>query len=143
MILSTLGSSLIGNLLSRKGMYRSGKGMYRSGHELYGIKALIVPKLHPLTNFEIEEYYKNKPRFNGVYSKDNLPKIKQGVYVINLDEHDDIGTHWTALHVKNNEVIYFDSFGVEYIPEKTKIFIRNKNIKTNVFRIQVNDSIMC
>ena len=33
---------------------------------------------HPLTNFEIQKYYKNEPRFNGVYSRDNLPKIKDG-----------------------------------------------------------------
>ena len=64
------------------------------------IKALI--SRHPLTNFKIKEYYENEPRFNSVYSRDNLSKvIKNGTYVINLDEY-----------VKNNEVIYFDSFGV-------------------------------
>ena len=68
---------------------------------------------HLLTNFEIKEYYENKPRFNSVYSRDNLPKIiKNGGYVINLDEYTDAGTHWIALYVKNNEVIYFDSFGL-------------------------------
>ena len=67
---------------------------------------------HPLTNFEINKYYENEPRFNGVYSRDNLPKtIKKGAYVINLDEYDDIGTQWIVLYVRN-EVIYFDSFGV-------------------------------
>ena len=76
---------------------------------------------HPLTNFEISEYYKNEARFNGVYSRDNLPKtIKKGAYVINLDECTDIGTHWIVLYVKTNEVIYFDSFGVEYIPKEIK-----------------------
>ena len=45
---------------------------------------------HPLTNFEIEKYYQNEPRFNGVYSRDNLPEIKDGGYVINLDEYSDI-----------------------------------------------------
>ena len=46
---------------------------------------------HPLTNFEIQEYYKNELRFNGVYSRDNLPKtIKNGAYVINLDEYADV-----------------------------------------------------
>ena len=48
---------------------------------------------HPLTNFEIQKYYQNEPRFNGVYSRDNLPKIKDGAYIINLDEYSDIGTH--------------------------------------------------
>ena len=50
---------------------------------------------HPLTNFEIMEYYGNEFRFNGVYSRDNLQnKIKGGAYVINLDEYCDIGNHW-------------------------------------------------
>ena len=87
---------------------------------------------------------KNEPRFNGVYSRDNLcDEIKDGVYVINLDEYADIGTHWVALYVKNNDVTYFDSFGVEHIPKEIKTFISNKNIKTNIFRIQAYDSIMC
>ena len=99
---------------------------------------------HPFTNFEIRKYYKNESKFNGVYSRDNLPdKIKDGAYVINLDEYSDIGTHWVALYVSNNDVTYFDSFGVEYIPKEIKTFISNKNIKTNIFRIQAYDSIMC
>ena len=98
---------------------------------------------HPLANFEIQKYYQNKPRFNGVYSRDNLTEIKDGAYVINLDEYSDIGTHWVALYVQNNDVTYFDSFGVEHIPKEIKTFIGNKNIKTNIFRIQAYDSIMC
>ena len=97
---------------------------------------------HPLTNFEIQKYYHNQPRFNAVYSRDNLPKLKDGTYVINLDEYSDIGTHWTALYVLNN-VTYFDSFVVEHITQEIKAFIGNKNIKTNIFRIQAYDSIMC
>ena len=58
---------------------------------------LIPP--HPLTNFEIQKYYQNEPRFNGVYSRDNLQRIKDGAYIINLDEHSDIETHWVALYV--------------------------------------------
>ena len=65
------------------------------------------------------KYYENESRFNGVYSRDNLPnKIKDGAYVINLDGYSDIGTHWIALWVNNNSVTYFDSFGVEHIPKK-------------------------
>ena len=97
---------------------------------------------HPLTNFEIQKY-QNEPRFNGVYSRDNLPKIKDGDYVINLDEYSDIRTHWVALYLQNNDVTYFDSFGVEHISKEVKTFIGNKNIKTNIFRIQAYDSIMC
>ena len=97
----------------------------------------------PLTNFEIQKYYQKEPRISGVYSRDNLPKIKDGTYVINLDEYSDIGTHWVALYVSNNDVTYFDSFGVEHIPKEIKTFVGNKNIKTNIFRIQAYDSIMC
>ena len=71
---------------------------------------------HSLTNFEIEAYCQNEPRFMGVYSRDNLPdKIKDGAYVVNFDEYSDIGTHWIALYVNNKTVTYFDSFGIEHI----------------------------
>ena len=67
---------------------------------------------HPFTNSEIQKYYQNEPRFNGIYSRDNLPKIRDGAYVINLDEHSDIGTHWVASYVRNNDITYFDSLGI-------------------------------
>ena len=99
---------------------------------------------HPLTNYEIQAYYQNEPRFNGVYSRDNLPdKIKDGAYVINLDEYSDIGAHWIALYVNNKTVTYFDSFEVKHIPKEIKKVINNKNIITNIFRIQAHDSVMC
>ena len=99
---------------------------------------------HPLTNFEIQKYYQNEPRFNGAYSRNNLPeKIKDAAYVINLDEYADVGTHWIALFCNRNEIVYFNSFGVEHVPEETKKFIGNKNIKANIFRVQANDSIIC
>ena len=99
---------------------------------------------HPLTNFEMKNYHENESRFNGVYSRDILPKtIKNGAYVINLDEFEDVGTYWIALYVKNNEITYFDSFGVEHVPKEIKKFIGLKIIKTNIFRIQADNSIMC
>ena len=109
---------------------------------------------HPLTNIEISEYYSNEPKFNGVYSRSNLPKItKNGAYVINLDEYENAGTHWIALFIKTNEVIYFDSFGIEHSSKEIDKFIpskelgsavgNNKKIKANIFRIQAYDSIMC
>ena len=53
---------------------------------------------HTLTNFEIEKYYKNEPRFNGAFSRNNLPKkINDRDYIINLDEYANLGTHWIAL----------------------------------------------
>ena len=97
-----------------------------------------------LTNFEMQKYYQNEPRFNGVYSRDNLQeKIKDGAYIINLDEQSDIVTYWTALYSLNNGVTYFDSFGVEHNSKEIKKFIGNKIIKTSIFRIKVYDSIMC
>ena len=88
---------------------------------------------HPLTNFEIQTYYQNEPRFLGVYSRDNLPdKIKHGTYVINLDEYSDIGTHWIALYVNNKIVTYFDSFGIEHVPKGVKKFIGSRNIISNI-----------
>ena len=98
---------------------------------------------HPLTNFEIQKYYQNEPRFNGVFSRNNLPKkIKDGAYVINLDEYADVDTHWIALFCNRNEIVYFDSFGVQHVPEEIKNFVGNKNIITNIFRVQANDSVM-
>ena len=107
---------------------------------------------HPLTNIEINKYYKNEPRFNGVYSRNNLPKtirskelgsaLKKGAYVINLDEYENTGTHWIALFVKPKYTVYFDSFGIEHIPKEINNFINN-DIKSNIFRIQAYDSIIC
>ena len=88
----------------------------------------------------MQKYYQNEPRFNRVYSRDKLPKIKDGAYVINLD----IGTHQVVLWVNNsNNITYVDSFGVEHISKNITKFIKNKNIKTNIFRMQAYDSIMC
>ena len=83
---------------------------------------------HPLINFELEKYYENEPRFDRVFSRNNLPKkIKDGTYVINLDEYADVGTHWIALFCNRNEIVYFDSFGVEHVPEEIKECVLNKN----------------
>ena len=98
---------------------------------------------HPLTNFEIQKCYQNESRFNGVYYRDYLPKIKNEGYVINLDEYSDIGTHWVALYVRNNNVTYFDYFGVKHVPKEIKTFIGCPMfIKTSILRIQAYDSIM-
>ena len=122
------------------------------------IEKILTPP-HPLTNFEIQGYYQNEPRFNWVFSRDNLPNtIKNGAsetsrakcgeraYVINLNEYRDIGTHWVALYVNNKTATYFDSFRVEHIPKEIMKFIgssSNKKIITNIYRIQAYDSTMC
>ena len=77
-------------------------------------------------NFEIQKYYQNEPKFNSVYSRNNLSEIKDGAYIINLDEYESRETHWIALHVNSKIVTYFDSFGVEHIPKEIRKFIRNK-----------------
>ena len=74
---------------------------------------------HPLTNFEIQKYYQNEPRFNGVYSRNNLSeKIKDGAYVLKLDEYADVGTNWVALFCNRSEIVYFNSFVIEHVPEE-------------------------
>ena len=76
MLLGTLGASLLGNLLSGgKGIVRAGDGIVRAGKGGGSKKKNLNSLLpfHPLTNIEINEYYKNEPRFNGVHSRNNLP----------------------------------------------------------------------
>ena len=82
--------------------------------------------------------YQNEPKFNGVYSRNNLSKIKNGAYVINLDEYKSRETHCITLQANGDNGTCFDSFGVEYIPKE----IGNKNIATNICRIEANDSIL-
>ena len=67
---------------------------------------------------------------------------KKGAYVINLDEYENTGTHWVSLFVKPKYTVYFDSFGIERTPKEINKFINN-DIKSNIFRIQAYDSIMC
>ena len=108
MLMGTLGASLLGDILSKgllkgRDLVRAGEGVVRVGE---GIKKKSLMPPRPLTNFEIQDYYMDESRFNGVYSRNNLPnKIKNGAYVINLDEYADTSTHWIALYVKNNEII--------------------------------------
>ena len=97
----------------------------------------------PLTNFEIQRYYQNEPRFNDVFSRNDHPlKIKDGAYVLNLDKYADVGTHWIALFFNRNEIVYFYSFGVEYVTEEIKELVGDKNIIAHIFRVQANNSVM-
>ena len=90
--------------------------------------------LHSLSNFEIHKY-QNKHKLKGIYSRNNSPKIKDWAYVLNLDEYKSIGTHWITIYVNDDNVTYFGRF-LEHIPKDTKKFIGNKNITTNIYRIQ-------
>ena len=92
---------------------------------------------------------KSETKFNGAYSRNNLPKIMYWRYVINVDEYKSIETHWIAFYVNCNSrrvsynAIYLDSSEAEHIPEENKNFIENKNIIRNIFRIQDYSFIMC
>ena len=96
---------------------------------------------YSLTNFELEKYYQNEPRFNGL--PNNLPKkIKDGTYLINLDEYADLGMHWIALFCNRNEIVYFISFDVEHVSEEIKELSGIKTI-ANIFRVQASNSVTC
>ena len=117
-------------------MYRfgnHGQGLFRARQ---GIKKKSLAPFHPLTNFEIIDYFKGVKGLM-VYFQE------KGAYVINLDHSKNTGTHWVVIFVKEDEVIYFDSFVVEYIPKEIMERIKSKNIKTSIFRIQDNNSIIC
>ena len=89
-------------------------------------------------------YFNSDKSFDGTFSRDNLNIFnKDGAYIINLDKYDNIGTHWVAIYLKNNNVTYFDSFGIEYIPKEITKLINDKSIKSNIFRIQSFNSILC
>ena len=76
-------------------------------------------------------------------SRNNLLRIKDGADVINLDDKNSKETHWVSLLINKNTAIYFDSFGIEYIPQEALSKIRDKSITHNIFRIQDSESIMC
>ena len=123
MLLGTLGASILGNLLTGRGViaksqaqgiYRAGKGretnragevIVRTGYRNRSSKMAFKMLPHSLTNFQIQKYYQNEPRFNGFCARHNLPKIKDMAYVITFDEYPDIGTHWVALWVDNNVLL--------------------------------------
>ena len=144
MLLGTLDATLLGNILAGTGVIRAGDGaiaktkivsketrLNRQGKEILragrGRRSLkkngFLMSTHPLTNFEIQKYYQNEPRLNGVYSRDNLPKIKDETYVISLDEYSDIATHWIALYASNDNVIYYDSLELNTFQKKIKILL--------------------
>ena len=92
---------------------------------------------------QYRDYFNYEPRFNGAFSRNNLPKIKDGAYIINLEDENSKGTHWVALFIDRNLAVYFDSFGIEYIPQEVLNKIKDKSITHNIFRIQNNESVMC
>ena len=90
--------------------------------------------IHLLSSIDINKYFNYKPRCNGVYSRDNLPRIKDGPHVINLDDKKSKVTHWISLFIDRIRAVYFDSFGIEYIPQEILNKTKNKSITYNIFR---------
>ena len=92
---------------------------------------------HPLTNFEIQKYYKNEPRFSGVFSRNNLPKqkIKDGAYLINLDEYANVGRHWIVLFCKKMKL--FISIVLMLNIFLTKLNNLLKNSQKNFMEIKI------
>ena len=133
-----LAASILGNALIGQGVIRAGEGV---GGLNSRSKCLIL--LHRLTNFEIQKYYQNEPKSNGVYLRNDLSKIKDWLYIINLNVYESIVTDCKALYVNAGNVTYFDNFGAEHLPKGIRIFIGNKNSITNIYRIQAYDSIIC
>ena len=91
----------------------------------------FLTSLHPLTNFEIQKYYKNEPRFNGVFFRNNLPeynsieKIKDGAYIINFDEYANVGTHWIALFCKKMKLLISIVLVLNIFLTKLKNLLKN------------------
>ena len=106
---------------------RACKGTIRAGERTTRAGFLMLP--HPLTNFEIQKYYQNEPKFNGIYSRNNLPKIKEATYVINLDEYKSIVTYWIALYANAENLTYFDSFGLDIFKKKFENSLEIKNLQ--------------
>ena len=98
---------------------------------------------HPLNNIEITNYFNYELWFNDVFSRNNFPRIKDGAYVINLNDSKSQGTHWISLFIDRNITLYFDFFGIEYLLLEVLNNIRDKSITHNIFRKQDNESIMC
>ena len=112
----------------------------RSVGRVYSDK--IFSSAYPLSNIEITNYFNYKSRFNGVFSRNDLPRIKHGAYVINLDDTKGKETHWVSLFIGRNTVVYFYSFEIEYIRKEVLNKIKDQSITYKIFRIKDNDCFM-
>ena len=109
-LLGTLCASSLGNLLRGKAVMKAGEGKIRVGQDF---ECWLI-----LSEFEIEKNYQNESKLDGVYLRNNLPKIKDWVYIINTDEYESIKTHWTAWYAYGNIIMYFDSFRVKIFQKR-------------------------
>ena len=99
------------------------------------MRFLTLP--HRLTNFELQKYYKNEPRFSGVFSRNNLPKqkIKDGAYLINLDEYANVGRHWIVLFCKKMKLFISIVLMLNIFLTKLKNLL--KNSQKNFIEIKI------
>ena len=123
-MLAPLAASLVQPVISSVLKSISGRGVRRAGRR-YMEKKILVP-LHLLNNMEITNYFNDEPTFNGVFSRNNLPRTKDGAYVINLDDKNSNGIHWVSLFIDRNTTGFFDSFGIQYIPQGVLNKIKDK-----------------
>ena len=140
-LLAPLATSLVQPVISSVVKGISGRGVRRAGRGYNGYNFLVLH--HPINNIEITNYFNDESRFDNVFSRNNLPRIEDGAYVIILDVKNSKGTHWVSLFIDKNTAGYFEAFGIEYIPQEVLNKIRDKSITHNIFRIQDNESIMC
>ena len=94
-------------------------------------------------NIELTKYFSYKPRFDDVFSNNNLLRVKYGTYVKSIDDKKSNETHRVSLFIDKNTAVYFDSFGIEYIPQEILNKIKDKYVTQNILRIQEDDFIMC
>ena len=97
--------------------------------------------LYPISNFKINEILKNNKNYIGIFSKNNVAKLKNNEStIINLANSYDKGTHWIAMKFINNKLFYFDSYRISFIPDSIKKQYPNSKIIANIYRIQSNSS---
>ena len=138
---------LLGNLLTGKEKIRANESIFRARKHTtiageHTVRAGQCYWYH-LILLQILKYKSIVwPKFNGVYSRNNLPKIKDGEYVMNLDEYKSVETHCMALYMNGKNIMYFDRCGVEYAPKGILKIIGNKNMITNICSIESWNNIL-
>ena len=117
-------------MLTEKGAERAGKGYDNKNQMDNNFQFCSI--LPSTSNIAIKNYFSYKPRFNGVYSRDKLPRRKKRAYVINIDKR---RSHWVSLFINTNKVVQFDSLGIEYTPQnalKKQKIIKKINHSKNI-----------
>ena len=100
--------------------------------------------LYPISNFKINEIFKNNKNYIGTFSKNNVPILKNNQStIVNLANSNDKGSHWIGMKFVDKKLFYFDSYGIPYIPDIIKNQYSDNKLITNIYRIQSNSSNEC